>query len=402
MKKSILLLASSFIVFLFLNCPQTKMDPSTGNGNLPVKTIEWEEDESGFRQYYTNDTAKYNNGSNHLSYYDETMDTIEMQVKKESGSSNYGFGLNFCYNGYQNRYIILIDTNGHYAILRKLKGATSFNFNDGLGWVVNNKNWPYNQYLKKGFGALNDIKVVRSVNTFHVSFNGTEVFSFTDGSFTGGEAGCTLDIGNSNYENFPNTPEDVRYKMISTKKINSIYWMDDGKGFTQFYTNDSQYYNRGDAHTLGTVYSPMKSVETEIKKMSGNESYGYGIVYCYQDGNNFYQLLLTINGYYRIDKKINGIWNYYIDNNWTASTTDIRWPHSDYLNTGYGSVNRIKITRNVTGTFTLFFNGVQITTFDDVSLSSGQTGFCSGIGSQAAEGFPGCPVDIRYNQIKAE
>jgi hypothetical protein len=402
MKYGVIISAILISLVIFSGCPQpvARQEPTpeaspAAHTDLPVKTIEWEEDADGFRQCYTNDAARYGQGFNHFSYSSEILDTVEIQLKKMSGTSNYGIGFQFCYKDSKNWYMINIDVNGHYCVWRKVDNVLAFYFNDGLGWVSVNKNWPYNSYLNKGFGAVNDIKVQQqTAHNFTVSFNGTEVFTFTDASFTGGSSGCSFDIGNSATEEFPNKPEDIRYKMITTKSISSIYWQDDGNGFTQFYTNDSQYYNHGNLHPLGTSYSPMNSVEMEIKKMSGCQSYGYGMVFCYGDDQNYYQLLLAINGYYRIGKNVDGVWSYYLGGAWVSENG--AWPSSANLVTGYGSLNKIKVTRDGTGTFILSFNDAQVATFMDNSFTGGRNGFFYSVASQAREGFPGCPVDIRY------
>jgi hypothetical protein len=412
MKKELLMKYSAIIsgllisLIIFSGCPQQGVkQESTPEATpaiiteLPVKTIEWEEDADGFRQCYTNDAARYGQGFNHFSYSSEIFDTVEIQLKKMSGSDN-GFGFQF---GYKDRYdwhVIEIDVNGHYCVLRKINNILEHNYNDGSGWVSTSKNWPYNSYLNKGFGVINDIKVQqKTANNFTVSFNGTEVFTFNDTSLAGGSSGCSVDIGNSTNEDFPNSPEDIRYKMITTKSIGSIYWQDDGNGFTQFYTNDSQYYGYGNVHPLGTSYAPMNSVEMEINKMSGSQNYGYGMVFCYADNQNYYQLLLTVNGYYRIGKIVNGAWSYYLGGTWVSANG--QWPSSNFLLYGYGSVNKIGVTGNGSGTFIVSFNDNQVVTFTDNSFTGGQNGFFYSVGPQTREGFPGCPVDIRYRLISA-
>ena len=399
MKSITLLLFSISLLFFVSSCTQQALEPSVIN-DLPVKTIGWAYDEDGFRQYYTNDIVKFNRDDQHLSFFDATMDTLELQVKKNSGYEHQGFGVIFCYRDYNNWYKLLITINGYYRISKKVNGVYSYYYNDGEGWVASsNRNWPYNEFLRTGYGKTNDIKIKRIAGEFQFVFNGQEVFSFQDSSFSGGAAGCILAIGNSDQEKFPDSPVDIRYKMLSYKPVNTVYWQNDADGYIQYCTNDSRWYGTYGVKTLGSSHTPMNSVEFEIKKVGGNSGVGYGIGFCYQDEKNFYELIHVINGYYRIGKHVDGKTTYFINNEWTE--VNGQWPYTSNIKIGFGIANKVKVERDSNGTFSISYNGIQTAMFTDTTFSGGDCGYFYSVASQSYEGFPGNPEDIRYKFIGA-
>ncbi len=178
----------------------------------------------------------------------------------------------------------------------------------------------------------------------------------------------------------------------SSVPIQSSIWRDDGTGtgFTQFYTNDPNEYNYNFWCALSTPQTPMISVETQVKKISGNQYWGYGVLYCYQDSNNFYCLLITTNNYYCVYKRVDGIFSPVLD-----------WRHSSILYSGYDVLNKIRINLSTTtpNSFTVYFNDLWDYTFIDSSFTSGDSGFYATCGKSGDENFPNVPVDVRFNQL---
>lgn len=178
----------------------------------------------------------------------------------------------------------------------------------------------------------------------------------------------------------------------SSVPIQSHIWRDDGTGtgFIQFYTNDPNEYNYNFLSWTSTPQAPMISVETQVKKISGNQNYGYGVLYCYQDSNNFYCLLITVNKYYCVYKRVDGIFSPVLD-----------WRYSSNLYSGYDILNKIKINLSTTtpNSFTVYFNDIEDYTFIDSSFTSGDSGFYTTSGKSNEENFPNVPVDVRFKQI---
>jgi hypothetical protein len=178
----------------------------------------------------------------------------------------------------------------------------------------------------------------------------------------------------------------------SSLPVQSPIWRDDGTGmgFTQFYTNDPSKYNYDFWMWTSTPQTPMHSVETQVKKISGNQYYYYGVLYCYQDNNNFYCLFITIGQEYCVWKRVGGTFH-----------NVFSWRFSSNLDPGYNTLNKIRIDLSTTNpnTFTVFFNDKLEYTFIDSSFTYGDSGFYASSGSASEESFPNTPVDVRFKQL---
>lgn len=131
----------------------------------------------------------------------------------------------------------------------------------------------------------------------------------------------------------------------------------------------------------------MTTVTATVKKMSGSINYGYGIVFCFKDSNNFYRLLINEAGYYSLYALVGG-----------NSSAVIPWSTtpSANLTNGFGVDNVISVTQQSPGNFSLNFNGNQETLFSDSNFIGGTSGFAASIDVQSNENFPNIPVDVRF------
>jgi hypothetical protein len=174
----------------------------------------------------------------------------------------------------------------------------------------------------------------------------------------------------------------------STTSIQTIRWQLDGNGSVQFLTNDAQYYGYYFWNTYTqTNELPMSTVTATVMKQSGCLYSGYGIVFCYQDNNNFYRLLIDADGQYSVYAKVGGTYSAIIP--WTTTP-------SEHLNSGVGVANVIGVTQQSPGNFLVNFNGTQETLFSDGSFTGGKVGFYAYIDDQTGENFPYTPEDIRF------
>ena len=204
-------------------------------------------------------------------------------------------------------------------------------------------------------------------------------------------AGCGGGSGSSN-QGSNNLPVETRQ------------WVNDGAGFVQFYTNDVHMYHQFVwAESLSSI--TMGTVTAEVKKVSGNSIYGYGILFCIQTSpdeyiHNYYQLTIFIDGTYNLIKVV--------DDKATSIIPIIpvegEYPNyvsSINLNKEYDKINTISVTRNTDETFTISFNGHTEDTFTDSSFQSGMYGFHLAVGESYEENFPNTPVDVRFRLITA-
>jgi len=123
----------------------------------------------------------------------------------------------------------------------------------------------------------------------------------------------------------------------------------DSDGFIRWYSNDPQNNNYG----FWRLYENINGnniYQIECKKISGAIDYNYGMVFGASNNvsNQWYALLITADGWYRIRRNYNG--NY---------TTIKDWMLSDKLFTGYKKINCLKVIRSG-AEFTVFLNNFQV------------------------------------------
>jgi hypothetical protein len=171
--------------------------------------------------------------------------------------------------------------------------------------------------------------------------------------------------------------------------IMTIKWQPDGQGYIQFYTNDEQYYGYFFIHVPSGAYeSTMSAVEVDAKKISGSSEAGFGVIFCGTDIDNFYKLLISLYGNYRVTKIVSG-----------TQTEIIPWSSSGgTLNANHGVINKIRVQFDGTDTFSIYFNGAFVNSFVDTSFSGGDAGYYVYV-SSTYESFPDTPTDIRFKMI---
>jgi len=166
--------------------------------------------------------------------------------------------------------------------------------------------------------------------------------------------------------------------------VSTIKWESDGNGFIQFSTNDPKY-----NFIYWILYNNIiesNIYEIECKKMSGASNWGYGMIFGASDIHKYYDLGITTQGYYIIGKEVNGKY------------TKIRdWTKSEKLNTGYNTINTLKVVKNGT-TFTVYLNGSQADQFTDTEINGDRLGYWVDVGLEKDESFPNTPVDVRFRQ----
>jgi hypothetical protein len=174
----------------------------------------------------------------------------------------------------------------------------------------------------------------------------------------------------------------------SSTSIQTIKWQLDGNGSVQFLTNDAQYYNYNFWDTYTQTYeTQMTTVTATVKKLSGSLYSGYGIVFCHQDSNNYYRLLIDAAGQYSVSAIVGGTHSAIIP--WTTAP-------SIHLNSGVGVANVISVIQQSPNNFSVNFNGTQEAIFSDANFTGGKSGFLASVDVQTGENFPNTPEDIRF------
>lgn len=115
-------------------------------------------------------SVKKNNTANKL------FTTRTVRVVKESGSPKAGFGMVFCVQESQskgsfNMFAVLLNTNGQYAVGKLIKGNYT-----NIQW------WTDSNFINRGFGAINYIRVEYNSETmeFTLFINDSELLKFSD------------------------------------------------------------------------------------------------------------------------------------------------------------------------------------------------------------------------------
>jgi hypothetical protein len=159
-------------------------------------------------------------------------------------------------------------------------------------------------------------------------------------------------------------------------------------GFIQFYTNDSKNYGK----IFWTAYENVNAANTyeiECKKMSGSEDWHYGMIFDVSlDLYTYHRIAITSDGYYSV---------YSQNGKDDEGTMQKSWIRSDKLNTGYDTLNSIKVTKSGT-TYTVFLNDAQVFEFTSSITGGNRIGYFAIVGSEEDEDFPNNPVDVRFRQ----
>ena len=169
---------------------------------------------------------------------------------------------------------------------------------------------------------------------------------------------------------------------------------DDNDGTAQYSTNDPALYNKW-PYSYSPNPNPDPNIyECRIKKISGNNSYGFGILFCVDDADrnniNFYRFFITLNGTFTIAKRIG--------NNWAP--TPVSWRNSSFINTGYNEYNTLRVERvdnEKNATFRIFINDNLAAAFnDDNPINGSKAGLVVSVNIMEMEQFPYIPVDVRF------
>ena len=125
--------------------------------------------------------------------------SISMKFVKAE-DPNWGAGLLFWSSGYKNFYGLLINANGWYTIQRRMGDR-----------FINPVSWRQDAAVKKGAGAVNQLRVVTKGTKATVYINGKEVISF---SGTPPEGGSQVGVRAASGDDKPNVVEYTDLKIM--------------------------------------------------------------------------------------------------------------------------------------------------------------------------------------------
>ncbi|HLF26593.1 MAG TPA: tetratricopeptide repeat protein [Anaerolineae bacterium] len=306
---------------------------------------------------------------------------VEADVTRVGGPDSGEAGLICRYQDADNFYLLKA-TNEGYVSIYKLK-------DDAWSALVE---WQLNEALALGEGATNRLRADCVGDRLALYVNDQLMIETRDAEFSAGDVGLLVGA----YDE-PGT--DMRFddfRVLQPLAPGSILYQEDfsdpTSGWSSYvdadYTTD--YFDGGyrinvttDNYTVwshpGLTFSDAQ-IEVDAARIGGPATGEYGIVCRYQDGDNFYVLKVTGDGYYGITLRQNGEWIPLVD-----------WQTSDAILQGEGVVNRIRA--DCSGSqLALYVNEQLLAETQDTEFTSGDIGLLAGT-------FEEVGVDVQFDNL---
>lgn len=255
--------------------------------------------------------------------------TVESTIDKVSGVDNYGFGLVWGLKDNNNFFHFLITGNGHYLYGKCVNGK----YADDVDWTPSDAINDYN--------ARNKLTVKKTGSQVRIFINDTYINTFPFESFSGNG------IGFVNHHPKNLEIENLVVKTTAPQQVNltstgggTVVLQDD------FTTNNNEWFEAENEmvtlrrdygkyvfehkRTIGGYLTWMPTsldayadftMTAAIKKVSGVDNYGYGLVWGVENNKNYYYFLIAANGNYIYGKTVDGVSKILTD--WTP-TNDVK------------------------------------------------------------------------------
>ena len=266
---------------------------------------------------------------------------IETSIQKISGVDNSGIAFKYDYKDTDNYKEFGITTNGYFRVSESINGT-----------YTSVKAWTKSDKIKTGNYSVNNLKISKKGSTITYYVNNENVFSTTYKSFVGKKIAIAL------YKNQKISIDYIRVKENSSTSKTIV------KGgttilFEGFNNNNNNWglannekvileVNNGDYHfdhkreDGGWTSTIEKKINTsrdfritaQIKKVSGINNNGFGLIFGRQDSDNQNEFFISSNGSYNIKNIENGTASY--PKNWTKSS---------HIKTGDGAFNYLKVEK---------------------------------------------------------
>ncbi|MEQ6124133.1 hypothetical protein AAON49_08045 [Pseudotenacibaculum sp. MALMAid0570] len=267
---------------------------------------------------------------------------IETSILKISGEQDYGISFLFDYKSSDDYTEFGYTATGYYRVAESNSGTYS-----------NIKSWTESSYLKKGNYATNKLKIKKKGNRITFYINGSYVYGMDFKKFKGNKMGFRL------YRNQKVAVDYFRVKYTSStttsntntssKTILFEGFNNNNNDWAESNTSDYELKIQGGDYIIdrktssgGTSSSIYKYINTsrdfyitaQIKKVSGVQGNGFGIVFGRKDKDNQNQFFISAGGSFIINKFVNGERTYV--KNWTSSS---------HIKKGNGQYNYLKVQK---------------------------------------------------------
>ena len=283
-------------------------------------------------------------------YIDTNRDfRITAQIKKVSGVNNNGFGIVFGRKDTDNQNQFFISSDGSYIINKTVNKKRTYI-----------KEWTKSTHIKTGNGAYNYLKVQKDGSKYKFYINDKLVYTTYSTKFYGDKVGFIiydkikmsvgyLSIAYEDDKKTTITPTKTTKKNTVSKTIlfegfnnKNNYWSETDNSDNYAAVKNGDYIIERKVSSGGYAPTITKYIDTkrnfritaQIKKVSGVNNNGFGIVFGRKDTDNQNQFFISSDGSYIINKTVNGTRTYIKE--WTAST---------HIKTGNGAYNYLKVQK---------------------------------------------------------
>jgi hypothetical protein len=294
---------------------------------------------------------------------------ITGQFKKLSGIDNNGFGLIYGRLDNNNQNEFFITSNGYYMIKK---------FENGISKSITE--WVKTEHIKIGNGAYNYLEIQKEGNAVKFYINDNLVHTAYSIQFYGQRTGFIvysnqkIAVGylSMSYQDYKKEDNNLKGDFVlyddfssntnnwsETKDENVSYSIYNGKYYLEHKKDKEGYLSSVDKYFDSTKDF---EIETKLEHVSGDTNSPYGLLWGKKD-TNYFQILITATGYYKINRVIN--------NNIEEIA---KWVKTNAINIGSGKENIIKVSRE--GDFYKFYiNNEYLTRIDFEPFFGSEIGF---------------------------
>ncbi len=268
---------------------------------------------------------------------------IETSITKISGTQNSGISFLYDFKDNKNYRELGVTASGYYRIAEMKDDSYS-----------NIKSWTESSYVNQGNYGTNKLKIKKSGSRVIFYINGNYIQGVDYEKFMGSQMALKL------YKNQKIGIDYFRIKYIGGSKTNTtnttatktiLFEGFNNKNNSWSETNSSDNYasiqngdyiierkisSGGYAPTIEKYIDTKRNfrITAQIKKISGANNNGFGIVFGRKDTDNQNQFFISSDGSYIINKTVNGKRTYV--KNWTSSS---------HIKTGNGAYNYLKVQK---------------------------------------------------------
>lgn len=314
----------------------------------------WTQDNNDVRELYTSNGKYYfeykeatgfREFTTRTFYLDKSKDfEIETSILKVSGEQDYGMSFLYDYKDDENYTEFGITSTGFFRVAESNDGSYS-----------NIKSWESSTHIREGNNATNKLKVVKKGNRIIYYINGSYVYGNDFKKFKGSKMGFRLwrnqkvavDYFRVKYTG--GTTTTTTTKKTTGKTIvfdgytdNRNSWSTSQNENVKLDISNGNYYFDHKRAKGGWSSTIVKYIDTsrdfkilaDIKKESGIQNNGYGIVFGRKDSNNQNLFYINGNGSYSINKMKGGKDNFLK-----------QWETSSAIRKGNGAYNVLKVVK---------------------------------------------------------